>query len=58
MARVAIEVGTRSQGYAPNHDKFQRALPAVVFEAVSALALEHGVVLRSIQVIERKSKAR
>ena len=62
MATTAIEVGTRSPkttwgDQAVKHDKFLAALPAVIFEAVSQLAQEHGVTLRSVQVIERR-KAR
>jgi hypothetical protein len=60
MATVAIEIGVRDRaGRSWNSEQnFKRELPAVIFEAVSKLALEHGVVLRTVQVIERKPQAR
>ena len=63
MATTAVEISNRSPrenwGEAAQRERrFQAELPAVIFEAVSQLAREHGVVLRSVQVIERKSKAR
>lgn len=59
MATTAIEVSTRErQSNWQGLREFDKQLPAVIFAAVSELAQEHGVVLRSLTVIERKSKAR